>query len=507
MANTRIFSSSVWNLSGGILPILVGVFLLPPLIERVGIERFGILTLAWVVIGYFSVFDLGLGRALTKLVAERTVGSDQSSLPGLVWTSQVMMAGVGLFGTVIVVFGSKWFVNTALGVAEELELEAVRAFLLLSYVIPFITTSAGFRGFLEAHHRFDLVNMVRIPLGLFMFAGPLLASFYEPTLDAMVFTLVVARLVSWLIYMLMCMLVDPALRSRPRFVSSEVRPLMSFGGWMTVSNIVGPVMLYLDRFLIGAMVSALAVAYYATPYEVITKFLIVPAAIASAQFPALSQAMVRGGSETVRIYRTGITAIFLLLWLPVAVAGAFAPELLFLWLGEDFAVNSANIVRWLAIGVFVNSLAHVPFYFVQSAGRPDIAARIHLIELPVYIAALYMSLATFGAVGAALTWTIRVAIDAIVFMLLAARLHAPLRTDLLRIFLGMTFAIIAFVLVYWPTGIIWRGVLLFFMAFFLTGYAWIHLLAESDRQFVLRHRFFGILRNNRFLVKSPNQDI
>mgnify|MGYP002266864347 CR=1 FL=1 len=326
------------------MQILVALFLIPSLIDQVGMERFGFLTLAWVVIGYFSIFDFGLGRPLPRLVSEGLTGIDKNSLPGLLWTSQMILFGVGSLGLVILLLGSEWFVTSALAVEGELEAEVLRSFLLISYVIPFITTSAGFRGVLEAYHRFDLVNMVRIPLGIIMFAGPLLASFYDTTLDAMVFTLVIARLVSWLAYMVMCLALDPVLRLRPRFVLYEVRSLMSFGGWMTVSNIVGPIMLYLDRFLIGSMVSVLAVAYYATPYEVITKLLIIPAAFASAVFPGLSPSLFRGEKEeTVRLYRFGITSIFVLVWLPVAVVSTFSSELLFFWLGEDFAENSSSI--------------------------------------------------------------------------------------------------------------------------------------------------------------------
>ena len=61
--------NTVWNLGGQVAPLVVAIFAIPPLIKGLGTDRFGVLTLAWVVIGYFSLFDLGLGRALTKLVA------------------------------------------------------------------------------------------------------------------------------------------------------------------------------------------------------------------------------------------------------------------------------------------------------------------------------------------------------------------------------------------------------------------------------------------------------
>ena len=45
---------------------------------------------------------------------------------------------------------------------------------------------------------------------------------------------------------------------------------------MTVSNVVGPIMVYLDRFLIGALLPMAAVTQYVTPYEVVTKLTVIP---------------------------------------------------------------------------------------------------------------------------------------------------------------------------------------------------------------------------------------
>ena len=62
--------NTIWNLSGNAIPLLVGVTAIPLLIKEVGTERFGVLTLLWVIIGYASLFDLGVGRALTQQITQ-----------------------------------------------------------------------------------------------------------------------------------------------------------------------------------------------------------------------------------------------------------------------------------------------------------------------------------------------------------------------------------------------------------------------------------------------------
>jgi len=56
---SRLSRNTVLNLVGQCAPLLVAIFAIPLLIRGLGTDRFGVLTLAWVVIGYFSLFDLG----------------------------------------------------------------------------------------------------------------------------------------------------------------------------------------------------------------------------------------------------------------------------------------------------------------------------------------------------------------------------------------------------------------------------------------------------------------
>jgi O-antigen/teichoic acid export membrane protein len=183
---------------------------------------------------------------------------------------------------------------------------------------------------------------------------------------------------------------------------------------MTVSNIISPVMVTFDRFLVGAMVSLAAVAYYATPYEVVTKFLLVPGALVGVMFPAFSTSFEQNRGWAARIYQGCVKTIVLVL-LPVTVGTiVMARTGLTIWLGADFAQHSFRVLQWLAAGVFLNSLAQVPFALVQGVGRPDLTAKLHLIELPLYVVVLLMLISAFGTVGAAMAWTLRVGVDSAV---------------------------------------------------------------------------------------------
>ena len=278
--------NTIYSLIGQGAPLLVAVFAIPQLIKGLGTDRFGVLTLAWIVLSYFSLFDLGLGRALTQLVAEK-LGQEngEEEIPALVGTASFLMLILGLVGTVVFVALSPVIVYNTLKIPTELQGETLIAFYLLSASVPLVTSTAGTVGVLSALQRFDLINAVRIPLGLLMFLGPMLVLPFSNSLVPVIAVLLLVRFLAWGIYMWLCFLAMPALQNQIQFKKVLLVPLLKFGGWMTVTNIVGPLMVYMDRFLIGGLISVTAVAYYATPYEVVTKLWLIPSSLVSVLFP------------------------------------------------------------------------------------------------------------------------------------------------------------------------------------------------------------------------------
>lgn len=412
----------IWNLLGNGAPLLVAIVAIPMLIEGLGLARFGVLSIAWMVVGYFSLFDLGIGRALTKLVAEKLGNGQGNEVPSLIWTALLLMTVLGVLGAVVVAVISPWLVGDVLNIPLELKSETLIAFYLLAASVPVVISSTSLRGVLEAHQRFGLVNVVRIPLGIFTFLGPVVVLPFSNSLVPVVAVLVSARLVSWFAYIVLCMRVEPDLRHSISINRVMVKPLISFGGWMTVSNVVSPLMVYLDRFLIGAVLSMVAVSYYATPYEVVTRLLIIPGAIMGVMFPAFAATFVQNRDRAAHLFVRVVNYIFLILFPVVLIIVTFAYEGLNLWLGSDFANNSCLVLQFLAVGVFINSLANVPFGLVQSVGRPDLTAKLHLVELPFYLLALWWLLDVYGIVGVAVAWVLRVAVDAIILYIMANRL-------------------------------------------------------------------------------------
>jgi O-antigen/teichoic acid export membrane protein len=203
---------------------------------------------------------------------------------------------------------------------------------------------------------------------------------------------------------------------------AAIMPLFRLGGWMTASNIVGPLMLYMDRFVIGGLISAAAVAYYATPYEVVTKLLIISGAISAVMFPAFGASFARDLSRTVDLYRRGMKCTVAIMLPLILLLALIAKEGLTLWLGPEFADHSLHVAQFLLVGTLAFGIETLPFALIQGAGRPDIPAKLNLIEIPFYAATLYWFIERYGVTGAAAAWALRAVVDALLLLVFAQRL-------------------------------------------------------------------------------------
>ncbi len=171
-SGSLLVRNTVWNLVGQVAPMGVALFAIPMLIRHIGTDRFGILTIAWMVVGYFSLFDLGLGRAMTNLVAQSLGGNRQDDLPAIVWTANGVMAVMGIVGAIALAALSPLLTYSILKIPSSLQQETLHSLFLLSISVPLVISTAGFRGILEAQQKFGLLNFVRIPMGVATFLAP-----------------------------------------------------------------------------------------------------------------------------------------------------------------------------------------------------------------------------------------------------------------------------------------------------------------------------------------------
>jgi len=156
-----------------------------------------------------------------------------------------------------------------------------------------------------------------------------------------------------------------------------------------------------------------------------------------------------------------------------------------LWLGSEFADNSTLVMQLLTVGVLLNSFAFVPFGLIQSAGRPDLTAKLHLIELPFYLLLLWWMVGIYGIVGAAIAWVVRVAFDTLALFVMAHRLLpsvSPL--SLPRIFV-ICVALFVLALGAMIPSFVLKGVFLLLVMLIFVAVVWFIIFDKDEKNMIV----------------------
>jgi O-antigen/teichoic acid export membrane protein len=443
--------NTAYNLLGSIIPLAVSLVTIPIYLGHIGEARYGVLAIAWLLLGYFGLFDLGLGRATAQRIAKLRDSNDAERAQTF-WTAFTLNIGLGVVGGLLIWPIAAYFFGNVFKVEEALRPEVQAAVPWLVLTVPMAILSGVLSGALQGRERFLELNIISVAGSVLFQALPLgTAMLWGADLGIILPTAIFARLLTLIILLERCrrhIFLDHPVT----FARAQAGRLLRFGGWVTVTSFVGPMMVILDRFIIGAMAGAKAVTYYAVPFQLAERTTIISSALSSALFPRFAAATLR---EEQRLANDGMRTLIVVMT-PLVGAGILLIEpFLSWWITPAFAEQSAQIGKIILLGFWTNSFAVIPFAQLQARGRPDLVAKCHLGEVLPYLGMLYLGMNTLGMIGAALAFTLRVLVDFALLAGLAGIFRKSLGSLLLpALLLGMAFLIST---TYSPGQPVWLG--------------------------------------------------
>lgn len=438
-AMSRLARNFVYNLAGVGLPLVFAVAAVPLLARFAGLPRLGFLTIAWALIGYLGFLDLGLSRVVARRMAAAASDAHLADEVRLMRRLVVVLGvgGAAAAGLLALLTPDRWLAREHL--PAELVDEVRLAWVLLVATLPLLLVSNIWRGAMEGRQAFAQVNLYRLAFGVWTYGAPLLVVTWQPSLPAMIGIIVAGRVALAWLHWRWCDRHLPSPNGRLATIGAAVSGpalggALREGGWITLSNAVSPLMVVADRLVLGTFLPLAAVAAYAVPQEIALRLLIVPAALAITVFPAVAS-LAGAGAPAAGLVRRAMR-VALAVTLPFAfVLALLAEPILALWMGAAFAAESAVVLKLLMVGIVVNAPAQIVFASLQATARARTTALLHVGELLPYAALLLVAGSAFGVVGAALAWSVRVIVDALILFLLA---RADDRSAVDRRFVGGT---------------------------------------------------------------------
>lgn len=376
------------------MPLFVALLTIPPLIKNVGNEIFGFISLSWGLIGYASLFDFGIGRATTQLVAKALGNSNYQTTYNIFKISRNLSLVFGAAGGVFIYIVGYAFGLDYINYSNVHHDEVQYSLVIIAIAIPLHSISGMYRGFSEAYENFKAVSILRCLLGLMNFIFPYFVSIYTTRLDILIFSILCSKLVGLILYSLIA---NKTIKHHPieKGLSNKEldtvikRELLSFGGWYSVSCIINPFLTQIDRFIIGGMLSVAAIAVYAIPFELVTKLTIFASAISTVAFPRYSKLIVESHAKAKDEFNKWLKLVSILMATVCLLFLILLPLFLEVWIGDSLNRDSVIIGQILCIGVFLNAVGIMYFTWIHARGKSNITAKFHLVELPIYITLLY----------------------------------------------------------------------------------------------------------------------
>lgn len=406
-----------YNLIGYLLPTLLAIATVPAYLHAIGAERYGVLAIAWLILGYFGLFDLGLGRATTQRIAalrdatphERAVALD---------TALATNIAIGAVGAAIL-WPVAWYMFAhSMDMSPALRAEAVAAAPLLGLAVPVGTTMGVLSGALSGREQFLNVNRISVTsTALFQLIPLGIALFVAPNLPLVLAASIAARVIGLVMLWRACRREFGAVNGR-LWDRGQLKGLLAYGGWVTLTALFGPLLVFADRFMIGALIGAVAVTVYVVPMEATRRLAGIAGSMANTLFPRLT---VASGEEALRLSALAVGTLYALLTAPVAGALLVMDPLMRLWVGDAIGGQAAPLARIFLIGFWFNTFCQVPYARLQAQGRPDLVSKILIAETPFYLAGMWFSLHYVGLWGGAVVFVVRTVVDGLLMFIFANR--------------------------------------------------------------------------------------
>ncbi|HEU5067970.1 MAG TPA: oligosaccharide flippase family protein [Sphingomicrobium sp.] len=419
-----IARNTAYNLIGSAIPLAASLITVPIYLRVIGLERYGLLAICWVVLGYMEVFEFGLGTATAQRLAALKDSGDEIRSE-IVWGSLTISVILGTVGALLLVALAPAVLHVGMGDRSAFAQEIAQSVIWLSLLVPLTTCYSALSGALQGREEFLRLNLISGSGGALLAVLPLLAAiFIGPQLPVLIVALILVRLIGVASAFIVCRNAVPL--GPPKFPSLELlKPLLNFGGWVTGESLVAPILLSAEKLALGWLKTAAAVSLYMIPFNILSRLLMLPQSLAAALIPRLASATSERADQTSRDALRNLD----LVTTPLALLAIVTLKpFLIVWIGPTLAAACAPVGILLITGFWFNSCSHVPYARLIGGGRPDLVVKLTLAQFAPYLALLYFAIEHGGVIGAAAAWTLRSIAELLLFLAATRQLRRSSET-------------------------------------------------------------------------------
>lgn len=419
---------AAYNIGGAIAPVFLMLLTVPLYFAVIGEARYGVLAIIWLVTGSLGFFDFGLGRATAyAFSSKRDISEEERGL--ILWTAIIVNLGFGILGGLAMWAIAGPLFTSVFNVPADLLAELLPVLPLVALAVPMLTLEGVFVGALTGCEKFLTLNIRTIAGAIVSQLLPLaLVSLIAPTLSVAVAATIAARAINLLIFVFVAFRSVPA-SFRPRIGGAPmIRELMSYGGWISLSGFLNPLVAALDRFLIATFLNPVAITMYTVPYQLVTRGGLFSRSLANALFPKLAKL---DEEQVRRLTRKAMRANAALMLVLCSSGIIIMRPFLTLWISAEFSQSASQVGEQLVITVWLTAISVILLNFLEAQGRPRETVRILVLQTIPFVILGVIGVNYFGILGVALARNARSLLNLVLLAQAARFVRETLRLAML----------------------------------------------------------------------------
>jgi O-antigen/teichoic acid export membrane protein len=398
---TKVVRNALFILFARVWFLVVGLFVTPYILSRIGNEEFGIWLLVGVFVGYVGIVDFGLGASFVKFIAERNARGDRRGVSGVFTTGIV----VYLLLTLVIVAGAYLSVDGILrvlsippGMDDEARFVVKLAFLgLLGSNVVLV-----YRSVVDGVQRMDLSTGISVVASIASIAGTVVVL----ELGFGIRGLAVNQLITYAMTIVMTVYcahrVSPGLRFALGDARRNFAELFRYGVNLQIGNIASLINFNFDKLLVNRYIDVTHVTFYEVGSRLPWTLRGLPMVVLSPLIPATSELEVRQGRAAVYELFERVSKYLSFFAFPlfggVIVTGQAFIET---WVGQGYG-SSVTVMRILCVGYFFYTLAAPSSHMVAGLGRPEYPRNAEVFNLILNLVLSIALIRRFGFYGAPL---------------------------------------------------------------------------------------------------------
>ena len=382
-------------------PVALTIVLTPVILHYIGTEQYGIYALAMAFVSFLGLIDIGMAPVLVRFLSASLATSDYREARSVLGVGYLFFLAVGLIGAVLALVCGQ-FIPDALSLAPHLQATATFVISVAGAGFFFNALVAPVSAVPGALQRFDTITFASLTSTTASAAGTVAVLSLGWGLRALIVVTAARSVFAFMLIARSNRRLLPELRVRPAFDGPLLKKMISFSAYSFVSNIAGAVLFQVDKFVLGSLANVSLVTYYVVPGSLAQRLHIGVSNLTAVALPVSADLHIRREFKELNdFYVRATRATALVIVSLVVPAFVLSRQLLFEWVGEDFAVTSFGTLRLLLLTYALLALTVLPYYLTLAVGRPRIVATFSLATALINVLLIVILIPRYGLIGAA----------------------------------------------------------------------------------------------------------